>query len=133
MGRRLSVYRTFCGKISKRSKGGSLVPTWAIGQKIPSFCRWGSPFDQRRAFVCDERSQQSVDHNLHADRRPRHNRLSAYGHPANESVPAAGGGSHKITSGFLLVRLTAMTPAFTPYVTATAQTNAQASLTSMSR
>src|SRR5262249_38344135 len=65
------------------------------------------------AFVCDERSQQSVDHNLHADRRPRHNRLSAYGHPANESVPVAGGGPHKITSGFLLVRLTAMTPAFT--------------------
>ena len=60
MGRRLSVYRTFCGKISKRSKGGSLVPTWAIGQKIPSFCRWGSPFDQRRAFVCDERGNSQL-------------------------------------------------------------------------
>src|SRR5262249_61383291 len=69
----------------------------------------------------------------HVDRRPRHNRLSAYGHPANESAPAAGGGSHKITSGFLLVRLTAMTPCLHAYVKATAQTNAQAALPSMSR
>jgi hypothetical protein len=48
-----------------------------------------------------------------------HDRLGAYRHPANESVPVASGGPHKITSGFLLVRLCA--------------DHAQAALPSMSR
>src|SRR5262249_13217001 len=61
--------------------------------------------------------------------------LGAYRHPANESVPVAGGGPHKITSGFLLVRLCADgdDPCLHAYVKATAQTNAQAALPSMSR
>ena len=64
-----------------------------------------------------------------------HDRLGAYRHPANESVPVASGGPHKITSGFLLVRLCADGdhPCLHAYVKATAQTNAQAALPSMSR
>jgi hypothetical protein len=60
----------------------------------------GSPFDQAVGplYAKNERTPGPVDHDLHAGRRLRHDRLGAYGHSANESVPLAGGGRHKITS-----------------------------------
>jgi hypothetical protein len=64
--------------------------------------------------LCNERSQKPVHRNLHVHRCRHHDRLGAYGHPANESGPLAGGGCRRaMTSGLAQTRCqaTARAPA----------------------
>jgi hypothetical protein len=60
----------------------------------------GSPFDQAAGPLIRRMSElrDRLIMICHAGGRLRHDRLGAYRHSANESVPLAGGGRHKITS-----------------------------------
>ena len=50
--------------------------------------------------LCNERPQKRIDHDLHADRRRRHDRPGAYRHSANESAPVTRDSArHKIIGG----------------------------------
>jgi hypothetical protein len=82
-------------------------------KKYLSFCRWGSPFPAA-GLRFNERSQKPVHRNLHVHRRRHHDQLGAYGHPANQGGPLAGGGRRRtMTIGLAQTRCqaTARAPA----------------------